>query len=159
LSLKTAEYISRHLGQVSVPEERRSRAPGWFSQETVTQGYTTRPLLTPDEVRMLGKGEVIILSRDALPIRGKRLGYPDLKVLRKRAMLKPTPLRKLEPPTLQPSLPPDEEAPSSAEEADSYEAQGGRAKGGDKRGGDEKVDKKQEKRSRPSKRYVDPEET
>ena len=79
LSLKTAEYISRNLGQKSVAEERRSRAPGWFSQETITQGYTTRPLLTPDEVRMLGRDEVIVLSRDALPVRGKRLGFPDLK--------------------------------------------------------------------------------
>jgi len=105
LSLKTAEYISRNLGQVSVSEERRSRAPGLFSQETITQGYATRPLLTPDEVRMLGRDEVIILSRDALPIRGKRLGFPDLKALRERAKLRPTPLRRLEvpnPPTFTP---------------------------------------------------------
>ena len=110
LSLKTAEYISRNLGQKSVAEERRSRAPGWFAPETITQGYTTRPLLTPDEVRMLGRDEVIVLSRDAMPIRGKRLGFPDLKVLRERAQLPPTPLTKLELPDVT-STPTDEEAP------------------------------------------------
>ena len=109
LSLKTAEYISRNLGQKSVSEERRSRAPGLFSQETITQGYTTRPLLTPDEVRMLGRDEVIVLSRDATPIRGKRLGFPDLNVLRERAQLPPTPLTKLELPEVA-STPTDEEA-------------------------------------------------
>ena len=109
LSLKTAEYISRNLGQKSVSEERRSRAPGWFAPETITQGYTTRPLLTPDEVRMLGRDEVIVLSRDATPIRGRRLGFPDLKVLRERAQLPPTLLGMLELPDAVPTSA-DEEA-------------------------------------------------
>ena len=110
LSLKTAEYISRNLGQKSVSEERRSRAPGWFAPETITQGYTTRHLLTPDEVRMLGRDEVIVLSRDATPIRGKRLGFPDLKVLRERAQLSPTLLARLELPDAIP-ISIDEETP------------------------------------------------
>ena len=45
---------------------------------------------------MLGRDEVIVLSQDATPIRGKRLGFPDLKMLRERAQLPPTPLTRLE---------------------------------------------------------------
>ncbi len=160
LSLKTAEYISRNLGQVSVSEERRSRAPGLFSQETITQGYATRPLLTPDEVRMLGREEVIILSRDALPIRGKRLGFPDVKLLRERAKLRPTPLRRLElslPNQAQLSA---EKTHPHAKEIDTVVRKLGSTR-------EKHVDEAKEKEARvktkgnrigPSKRYVDPEE-
>ena len=148
LSLKTAEYISRNLGQVSVSEERRSRAPGWFSQETITQGYATRPLLTADEVRMLGEDEVIILSRGALPIRGKRLGFPDLRKLRERAKLRPTPLARLElPDTVAASV--DEEAPR--ESSANTPREGGRKNAAERNRGGPKP-------SRPSRHYIDPEE-
>ncbi len=148
LSLKTAEYISRNLGQVSVTEERRSRAPGWFSQETITQGYATRPLLTADEVRMLGEDEVIILSRGALPIRGKRLGFPDLKRLRERAKLRPTPQARLELP--------DAVAASVDEEAPRKSSTNTPGKSGRKNAA--KRNRDNPRPPRPPKRYIDLEE-
>ena len=147
LSLKTAEYISRNLGQKSVSEERRSRAPGWFAPETITQGYTTRPLLTPDEVRMLGRDEVIVLSRDAMPVRGKRLGFPDLKVLRERAQLPPTLLERLELPNAG-VVSTDVEAPDTNTPTP-------------KGGGHKDAAKRKQAGQKPpksTKRYIDPEE-
>lgn len=155
LSLKTAQYISDNLGRVSVPEEKRSRAPGLFGPETITQGYAARPLLTPDEVRMLGPDEIIVLSRNALPIRGKRLGFPDLKVLKERARLGPTPLRRLELPTPKSQL-----SPPAGEVGQAFGQKTGKA-AIQKEGAHEKDASKKagSKREQPGpKGYIDPEE-
>ena len=152
-------YISRNLGQVSVSEERRSRAPGLFGPETITQGYAARPLLTPDEVRMLGRDEVIILSRDALPIRGKRLGFPDLKVLRERAKLRPTRLHKREEPTPPERPASDNEGQASAKESHTPSKRREVAQPGvDKQRTDHGRNNRNKSKPRPTKRYIDPEE-
>ena len=41
---------------------------------------------------MLGRNEVTLLSRDAMPVRGKQSGFPSLEVLRGRVQLPLAPL-------------------------------------------------------------------
>ena len=60
-SLKSAEEISRLVGQTSVRHAHRTQSGGGAS---VSEPEVGRPLMTPDEARRMSVNEVLIFARD-----------------------------------------------------------------------------------------------
>ena len=97
-------------------------------------------------------GDVPPLPRRALPVRGKRLGFPDLKVLRERARRGPTPLQRFEsPPSKLQLSPPIDEAGSAFGQKTGGQKEGAHERGASRKAGSER------ELPRP-KGYIDPEE-
>ena len=70
--LATAKYISESLGTqtITVTSESRTPRPGLWAGSTVTRTKSAhaRQLLTPDEVRQIGKDQAIVISDNARPL-------------------------------------------------------------------------------------------
>lgn len=80
LDRETAEKVSEELGTYTHYEESVSRsARGWWEMPTVTKSRTKveRPLLTPDEVRRLGRREQIIITTNRRPLRTERNWFEE----------------------------------------------------------------------------------
>jgi type IV secretion system protein VirD4 len=77
---RTAEYVSRSLGQKTVETFRESqsvsrRKNSFSSNENWSVGETGRALLRPEEVRQLGDNEQLLLVRESGPIKARKLRY------------------------------------------------------------------------------------
>jgi len=69
VSQDEAEYYSRRCGDTTI--HSTSKSTGWTAgnwQETTTRSEARRPLITPDEVRRLPKGAVLMVSDNAAPM-------------------------------------------------------------------------------------------
>ena len=87
-SQNTAELVSRMLGNKPIAAVNYNLGSSIFDPMTSSYSETSRPLLTPDEVRRSEK--VIIFNRKMNPIEGEALGYHE--VLPWRSWVKANPL-------------------------------------------------------------------
>jgi type IV secretion system protein VirD4 len=85
-SLKSAEEISRLVGQTSVRHAHRTQSGGGAS---VSEPEVGRPLMTPDEARRMSVNEVLIFARGQRPIRARLLKYHEAPYFRRLAAIKP----------------------------------------------------------------------
>jgi type IV secretion system protein VirD4 len=86
----TAKLLSELLGQFSVHYDRRSDSGGLFvSQPNFTHTDTSRPLLTPDELRRLPRDQAITLLANRHPILGTYLPYFKDPAYRVRVLAPP----------------------------------------------------------------------
>ena len=81
-SIKSAEEISRMVGQASVRHEHRTRSGGGMS---VSEPEVGRPLMTPDEARRMSVDEVLIFARGQRVIRAPLLKSHDAPYFRRLA--------------------------------------------------------------------------
>ena len=71
----TAKAISEALGKYTISTvSHSSNSNGWFSGSDSTS-FTSRDLMTPDEVSRLGQDEEIVFIAGHKPIHGKKLRY------------------------------------------------------------------------------------
>jgi type IV secretory pathway TraG/TraD family ATPase VirD4 len=82
---KTAEEISRQIGQTSVRHAHRTESGGGAS---VSEPEVGRPLMTPDEVRRLGVDEVLVFARGRRPIRAPLLQYHEQRYFKRLSAIK-----------------------------------------------------------------------
>lgn len=78
--MKEAEEIANELGFKTV-EQKSTSTPKMFGgtrgEGSISKSDTKRPLLLPQEVKMLGDNEAIILSSGLLPIKATKIRYYD----------------------------------------------------------------------------------
>lgn len=97
--LRTAEDLSRLLGQQSVPETRYSRRVAALQPDPVRMtSLRPRELLTPDEFRQIPKDHLIAIVGECPPILGHRLDWRYVPWARRLVRLPPPPLAPLPPP-------------------------------------------------------------
>ncbi len=93
----TAKLLSEAMGQFSVHYDRRSDSGGLFvSQPNFTHTDTSRPLLTPDELRRLPRDAAITLLANRHPILGTYHPYFKDHVYARRVLPPPQDKAKLE---------------------------------------------------------------
>lgn len=88
--LETARYISSSCGAQSRRVQSFSKEPGMFETKRYTYSEAKRELITPDEVRQLGRENVIVFAGDKPPIKAKRLTWLKHRWIRKETRLPPT---------------------------------------------------------------------
>jgi type IV secretion system protein VirD4 len=88
--LETARYISSSCGAQSRRVRSFSKEPGMFETKRYTYSEAKRELITPDEVRQLGRENIIVFTGDKPPIKAKRLTWLNHAWLRKETRLPPT---------------------------------------------------------------------
>ena len=75
----TAEYLSKMAGTATVFHQSQSsgRSRGKHPSRSQSAGATetSRPLITPDELRRLGKGDQVLLVRGEDPVLARRIAY------------------------------------------------------------------------------------
>lgn len=76
-SYKTAELISKTLGNTTVKADNFSLGHALIDPVLFSVGEHARPLLTPDEVR--GFHDAVILIRGQPPIRALKVGYHEVR--------------------------------------------------------------------------------
>ena len=84
---KTAEEISRLLGDQTIDVESRSRSTAeslFASKTSTTLRDQKRPLLTPDEVRRLPNETPLLVVTGAYPVVSRVKGYFEVKEMRGR---------------------------------------------------------------------------
>ncbi|HEX4952557.1 MAG TPA: type IV secretory system conjugative DNA transfer family protein [Thermoanaerobaculia bacterium] len=89
---KTAEEISRLLGDQTILLESRSRSSGesiFASRHSTSVRDHKRPLLTPDEVRRLGNDHPLLIATGAFPIANTLKGYFEVRELLARTEFPP----------------------------------------------------------------------
>lgn len=84
--LQTAQEVSRLAGEASVRHAHRTLSSGGAS---TSEAEVARPLMTPDEVRRMGAGEVLVFTRGQPPIRAERLEYHQHEYFRRLAAFAP----------------------------------------------------------------------
>jgi type IV secretion system protein VirD4 len=84
--MQTAQELSRFVGEATVRHAHRTVSTGGTS---LSEPEVARPLITPDEVRRLNAGEVLILPRGHHAIRAARLPYHTEEFFRRRAAIAP----------------------------------------------------------------------
>jgi type IV secretion system protein VirD4 len=79
LDIDSAEYISRCLGQTTLVTSRRSLSTEGIFGPVQAIGYsraeTERALLTPDEVRRLGRNQALVVSANRPPLLLEKFWY------------------------------------------------------------------------------------
>src|SRR6185369_6171132 len=79
LDVKTAEYVSKMLGDSTVIVPRTSRtesdAPLSLGSTTYSKTDHRRPLLTPDELMCIGQNEVIVRTGNRFPMKLLKFYY------------------------------------------------------------------------------------
>lgn len=88
--LETARYISSSCGAQSRKVQSFSKEPGMFETKRYTYSEAKRELITPDEVRQLGRESVILFVGDKPPIKAKRLTWLKHGWIRKHIQLEST---------------------------------------------------------------------
>jgi type IV secretion system protein VirD4 len=88
--LETARYISSSCGAQSRKVRSFSKEPGPFETKRFTYSEAKRELITPDEVRQLGRESVILFVGDKPPIKAKRLTWLKHRWIRKNTQFPPT---------------------------------------------------------------------
>lgn len=70
----SAEQFSRALGTATIRQETRTRQPKGFLSSATSYGeqYGHRPLLTDDEVRRIGREEILVIMSNVRPIRAEK---------------------------------------------------------------------------------------
>jgi type IV secretion system protein VirD4 len=75
----TAEYLSKMAGTATVFHQSQSsgRSRGKHSSRSSSAGATEtgRPLVTPDELRRLGRNDQVLLVRGEDPVLARRIAY------------------------------------------------------------------------------------
>lgn len=84
--MQTAQELSKFVGETSVRHAQRTVSSGGVS---VSEPEVGRPLITPDEVRRLGRDEVLVLPRGHHAMRAERLRYYEQELFRRRAAIAP----------------------------------------------------------------------
>src|SRR5260370_30101156 len=84
-SIKSAEEISRLVGQTSVRHAHRTESGRGAS---LSEPEVARPLMTPDEARRMSTDEVLVFARGQRPIRAPMLKYHNESYFRRRAAIK-----------------------------------------------------------------------
>jgi type IV secretion system protein VirD4 len=82
--IQTAQELSKFVGETTVRHAQRTVSSGGTS---VSEPEVGRPLITPDEVRRLGEGEVLVLPRGQHAIRAERLQYHAQEFFKRRAAI------------------------------------------------------------------------
>jgi type IV secretion system protein VirD4 len=82
--MQTAQELSKLAGETTVRHAHRTVSRGAVS---VSEPEVGRPLITPDEVRRLGAGEVLVLPRGYHAIRAERLQYHTQEFFKCRAAI------------------------------------------------------------------------
>jgi type IV secretion system protein VirD4 len=82
--MQTAQELSRLAGETTVRHAYRTVSRGAIS---VSEPEVGRLLITPDEVRRLGAGEVLVLARGYHAIRAERLQYHTQEFFKRRAAI------------------------------------------------------------------------
>jgi type IV secretion system protein VirD4 len=85
-SIKSAEEISRLVGQTSVRHAHRTESGRGAS---LSEPEVARPLMTPDEARRMSTDEVLVFARGQRPIRAPLLKYHDEPYFRRLSAIKP----------------------------------------------------------------------
>ncbi|MGB3544433.1 type IV secretory system conjugative DNA transfer family protein, partial [Rubrivirga sp.] len=85
----TAEYLSKMAGTATVFHRSQSsgRSRGKHASRSQSAGATetSRPLITPDELRRLGKGDQVLLVRGEDPVLARRIAYYEDREFSPRA--------------------------------------------------------------------------
>jgi len=82
------EYFSRRIGETTVPTYSRNQSANDRGEsEGWTQGETGRRLMTPDEIRRMEKGSILMLTDVLAPLLIKSTPYYQDRALRRRANL------------------------------------------------------------------------
>jgi len=82
------EYFSRRIGETTVPTYSRNQSTNDRGEsEGWTQGETSRRLMTPDEIRRMDKGSILMLTDVLAPLLIKNTPYYRDRALRLRANL------------------------------------------------------------------------
>ncbi|MGO9047504.1 MAG: type IV secretory system conjugative DNA transfer family protein, partial [Xanthobacteraceae bacterium] len=84
-SIKSAEEISRLVGQTSVRHAHRTESGRGAS---LSEPEVARPLMTPDEARRMSTDEVLVFARGQRPIRAPMLKYHNESYFRRRSAIK-----------------------------------------------------------------------
>jgi type IV secretion system protein VirD4 len=82
--MQTAQELSKFVGETTVRHAHRTVSSGGTS---VSEPEVGRPLITPDEVRRLSAGEVLVLPRGSHAIRSERLQYHTQEFFKRRAAI------------------------------------------------------------------------
>ena len=82
--MQTAQELSKFVGETTVRHAQRTVSSGGTS---VSEPEVGRPLITPDEVRRLGAGEVLVLPRGQHAIQAERLQYHTQEFFKCRAAI------------------------------------------------------------------------
>jgi type IV secretion system protein VirD4 len=91
--LETAKYISDYAGSQSRITRSVSKEAGWSQIRRYLYSESKRELITPDEMRQLGRENVIIFADEKVPIKAKRLAYFKLPWMKPYANLAATPVK------------------------------------------------------------------
>ena len=85
----TAEYLSKMAGTATVFDQSagtgRSRGKHTSRSTNVGSRETARALVTPDELRRLGRSDQVLLVRGEQPVLARRIAYYDDGVFGARA--------------------------------------------------------------------------
>lgn len=73
----TAKYCSNSLGNTTIKTQGVSRTPKGYGVEhkSEVQNYTQRPLLFPDEVKVMDNNNIIVVQRSLNPFIAKKVQY------------------------------------------------------------------------------------
>jgi type IV secretion system protein VirD4 len=91
--LETAKYISEYAGSQSRMTRSVTKEAGWSQVRRYLYSESKRELITSDEVRQLGRENVIIFADEKAPIKAKRLAYFKLPWMKPYADLPATPVK------------------------------------------------------------------
>lgn len=94
--LETARYISNSCGAQSRKVRSFTKEPGPFETKRFTYSEAKRELITPDEVRQLGRESVILFTGDKPPIKAKRLTWLKQGWIKKHTRLTPTSVKAIQ---------------------------------------------------------------
>ena len=85
----TAEYLSKMAGTATVFDQSagtgRSRGKHTSRSSNLSSRETSRALVTPDELRRLGRSDQVLLVRGEQPVLARRIAYYDDRVFGARA--------------------------------------------------------------------------
>jgi type IV secretion system protein VirD4 len=108
-----ATDISRELGTFTADQSSRSRPANSMQSGSVTTSQTSRALLNPQEVRMIGVDNQIVFVEHLPPIFCRKIWYWKAGVFSRRANLPLPPIEAIEIKLPPPPLPPVEKEPGS----------------------------------------------
>ena len=93
----TTHYVSARLGTKTVSIKSRTQSQDWTSASTSTSSIS-RPLMSPEEVRLLDPGKAILFKEGARPVLAQKIRYYAARLFTRR-LLDPPPVPVLKMPT------------------------------------------------------------
>ena len=93
----TTNYVSARLGTKTVSIKSRTQSQDWTSASTSTSSIS-RPLMSPEEVRLLDPGKAILFKEGTRPVLAQKIRYYAARLFTRR-LLDPPPVPVLKMPT------------------------------------------------------------